>query len=96
VNESSKDVIDTMKQMYDTRAYADMMFISKDGKKVQAHACIVSSKSAPMADHVRAADVENGARKVKFDTLTGNELEALIEFFFTWPRNHETKMHLHS
>ena len=89
VDESSKDVIDTMKQMYDTRAYADMIFISKDGKEVQAHACIVSSKSAPMADHVRAADVENGARKVKFDTLTGNELEALIEFFYLAkkPRN---------
>jgi len=42
-----------------------------------------------MKAHVEAANVENGKRKIVLDQLSGDELEELVEYFYTGkcPRN---------
>ena len=51
-----------------------------------ANCCIIACQSETMKAHVQAANVENGKRKIVLDQLSGDELEELVEYFYTGKR----------
>ena len=75
-------VLDSRREMYNTKQFTDVALISKDNKKIQAHKSILGPASVLLNKVFIGQDPKNPATKIFLNDIMADELSALLEFIY--------------
>ena len=78
----NQHALESRKEMYFTKHYADVALISKDKKKIQAHKSIIGPASVLLKTVFLSQDPKNPTSKIFLNDIMEDELSALLQFIY--------------